>query len=143
MASMNKVILVGHLGADPELRYLDGGRAVCRLSLATNRVWTDAQGQKQEETDWHRVTVWGKSGERCGEYLRKGRRVCVEGRLHPHSYTDKQGAKRHATEVVSEHVPFLDRRGGEAGPEPFEERRPGARLEAREAAPERSDELPF
>jgi single-strand DNA-binding protein len=111
MGSVNKVILVGNLGADPELRYTGKGRAVCHLSLATNSSWKDAEGNRQEETSWHRVVAWGKQGELCKEYLRKGRKVYVEGRLQNRSYEDKSGSTRYATEVVSSSVVFLDRRG--------------------------------
>ena len=111
MGSVNKVILVGNLGADPELRYNEKGQAVCKMRLATNRTYIDAGGQKQDKTCWHRVVAWGKQGERCKEYLSKGRQVYVEGRLETSSYTDAAGVKRYATDVVSTSVVFLGGNG--------------------------------
>jgi single-strand DNA-binding protein len=107
MSCVNKVILVGNLGADPELRYTQTGRALCKLSVATSRRFKDAEGNPQEQTDWHRVSAWGKQGELCKTYLRKGGKVYVEGRLHNDTYTDKQGQKRFSSEIVSEEVVFL------------------------------------
>ena len=93
MSSVNKVILIGHLGADPELRDA-GGQKVANLRLATSESWTDKGGQKQERTEWHRVTVWGKQAEFCGQYLSKGRQVYIEGRIKSKEYTDKDGNRR-------------------------------------------------
>lgn len=113
MASVNKVILIGNLGADPELRYTpNGNRPVCSLRIATSEVFKDKAGQKQEQTEWHRVTVWGDQAENCNKYLAKGRSVYVEGRLQTRSWDDKEGNKRYSTEVVAERVKFL---GGGAG----------------------------
>jgi len=114
--SVNKVILVGNLGADPELRYTSSGMAVCSMRIATSRRYTDKQQQLQEEVQWHRVTAWAKLAELCKSYLTKGRRVYVEGRIKNGSYEDKTGQKRYTTEVVSETVVFLDggRRSAEA-----------------------------
>jgi single-strand DNA-binding protein len=89
MGSVNKVILVGNLGADPELKYTPAGKAVCNLSLATNEVWKDKSGQKQEKTEWHRVQVWGDMAENCSKYLAKGRMVYVEGKLQTRKWQDK------------------------------------------------------
>jgi single-strand DNA-binding protein len=111
MGSVNKVILVGNLGADPELKYTPSNRPVCNLSVATNDVWKDKAGQKQERTEWHRVTVWGEPAENCAKYLAKGRMVYIEGRLQTRSWDDKEGKKRYTTEVVSDRVVFL---GGQA-----------------------------
>jgi single-strand DNA-binding protein len=110
--SVNKVILVGRLGQDPELKYTPSGMAVCNFSLATSESWTDKQGQKQERTEWHRVVVWGKLGELCGQYLGKGRQAYLEGALQTRSWEDKQGQKRYTTEIVAKTVQFL---GGQAG----------------------------
>lgn len=119
MASVNKVILIGNLGAKPELKYLPSGQAVCELRLATNEVFTDKNQQKQERTEWHSVVVWGKTGENCAQYLDKGRSVYIEGRLQTRSWDDKNtGEKRYKTEIVANQVTFL---GGGAG-----ERAPGA-----------------
>ena len=112
MATVNKVILVGHLGADPELRYTTGGQPVCKFRIATTRRWKDAQGQQQEDTCWHRIVSWGKQGELCQNYLRKGRQVYVEGRLSQSKYEDTQGIKRWSTEVVTNSVVFLGSRDG-------------------------------
>jgi single-strand DNA-binding protein len=114
MGSVNKVILVGNLGADPELKYTPSNRAVCHLSVATNEVWKDKGGQKQERTEWHRVNVWAEQAETCAKFLTKGRMVYVEGRLQTRSWDDKEGKKRYSTEVVAERVVFL---GGGSGAE--------------------------
>src|SRR5690554_6182205 len=110
MSGVNKVILIGNLGRDPELREANG-HSVCNLSVATTRTWKNKEGERQEETEWHRVTVWGRSAELCAEHLYKGRQVYVEGRLQTRSYDDKDGNKRYTTEVVAENVQFL---GGRA-----------------------------
>jgi single-strand DNA-binding protein len=102
--SVNKVILVGNLGRDPEVRYTPSGQAVANFTVATNEAWTDKAGQKQERTEWHRVVVWGKAAENCGEYLSKGRQVYVEGRLQTREWTNKEGAKQYTTEVVANPV---------------------------------------
>jgi single-strand DNA-binding protein len=99
--SVNKVILVGNLGRDPEVRYTPSGQAVANFTVATNEAWTDKAGQKQERTEWHRVVVWGKTAENCGEYLSKGRQVYIEGRLQTREWTNKEGAKQFTTEVVA------------------------------------------
>ncbi len=111
---VNRVILVGNLGKDPEVRYTSGGQAVANLRIATSRSWTDKQsGQKKEETEWHDVEVWGKQAEQCGEYLAKGRQVYVEGRLKTDKWQDKQtNQERSKVKVVAETVRFL---GGGAG----------------------------
>jgi single-strand DNA-binding protein len=114
MAGVNKVILVGNLGRDPEMRYTQAGTPVCRLSVATTRQWTSKQGERQEETEWHRVTVWGKSAEHCNQYLTKGRQVYVEGRLKTSSY-EQDGIKKYSTEVVADRVQFLGGRGEGGG----------------------------
>lgn len=112
MASVNKVILVGHLGADPEVRFTPSGQAVANFRMATSETWTDrATGQRQERTEWHRVVVWGKLGELCGEYLRKGRQCYVEGRLQTREWQDRDGQKRYTTEIVASQVIFLGGRG--------------------------------
>ena len=111
MSSVNKVILIGHLGADPELKQTQGNRAVCNLSLATNEVFKDKSGARQERTEWHRVTVWGEQAESCAKYLGKGRSVYVEGRLQTRSWEDKDGKKRYSTDVVADRVVFLGGQG--------------------------------
>ena len=115
-SGVNKVILVGNLGKDPEVRYTPGGAAVANFTIATNENWTDKQGQKQERTEWHRIVVWGKAAELCGEYLSKGRQVYIEGRLQTREWNNKEGVKQYTTEVVANPVGgvvFLS--GGERG----------------------------
>ena len=114
MAGINKVILIGNLGADPELRYTSGGQAVSDLRLATSRRFTGRDGAQQEDTQWHRVVVWGKQAEHCKEYLAKGRQVYIEGRLQTRSWEDREGNKRWTTEVVAQTVQFLSS-GGAGG----------------------------
>jgi single-strand DNA-binding protein len=115
MSSVNKVILIGNLGADPELKYTPSNRPVCNLSLATNEVFKDKSGARQERTEWHRVTVWGEQAEHCSKYLGKGRSVYVEGRLQTRSWDDKDGKKRYSTDVVADRVVFLSDGGGQGG----------------------------
>jgi single-strand DNA-binding protein len=105
--SVNKVILLGRLGQDPELKYTPGGAAVCNFSMATTESWTDKQGQKQEKTEWHRIVVWGKLAELCNQYLSKGRQAFVEGRLQTRSWDDKDGSKRYTTEILANTVQFI------------------------------------
>lgn len=105
--SVNKVILLGRLGQDPELKYTPGGAPVCNFSLATTESWTDKQGQKQERTEWHRVVVWGKLAELCNQYLAKGRQAFLEGRLQTRSWDDKDGNKRYTTEILASTVQFI------------------------------------
>jgi single-strand DNA-binding protein len=107
MGSVNKVILVGNLGRDAELRYTPGGAAVSKFSLATTEVWTDKSGQRQERTEWHNIDLWGKQAESLNEYLRKGKQVYIEGRLQTDEYTDKEGAKRKSTKVRCDRVVLL------------------------------------
>jgi len=114
MGSVNKVILVGNLGADPELKYTPSSRPLCNLRIATTEVYKDKSGVKQEKTEWHRVTVWGDTAENCNKYLSKGRSVYIEGRLQTRSY-DKDGQKHYATDVVADRVVFLGGGGGERG----------------------------
>ena len=115
MASVNKAILIGNLGRDPELKYTQGGQAVTNFSIATNERWKDKNGETQERTEWHRIVVWGKSAENCVQYLEKGRSVYVEGRLQTREYEDKEGIKRYTTEIVANQVTFLGGRGGAGG----------------------------
>ncbi|EQC45276.1 single-stranded DNA-binding protein [Bacteriovorax sp. Seq25_V] len=105
--SVNKVILVGRLGQDPELKYTPSSMAVCNFTLATSESWSDKSGQKQERTEWHRVVVWGKLAELCGQYLAKGRQAYIEGSLQTRSWDDKDGNKRYTTEINARTVQFL------------------------------------
>lgn len=111
MGSVNKVILVGNLGRDIELRYTPGGAAVATLNMATTEVWNDKSGQRQEKTEWHRVVLWGKTAETLAEYLLKGRQIYVEGRLQTRQWDDRDGNKRYTTEVRADRVVLL---GGRA-----------------------------
>ena len=136
---VNKVILVGNLGKDPEVRFTPNGRARATFSVATSERWTDQQGQKQERTEWHNVVVWGKQAETCGQYLSKGRQVYVEGRITSRQYDDKDGNKRYITEIVARDVRFL---GGGGGRAPADA---GASLPPGEDAgpPVEDDDIPF
>ena len=109
MASVNKVILIGNLGRDPDLRYTTNGTAVANFTMATSDRWTDPSGEKKERTEWHRVVVWGKQAEICGEYLRKGKQVYVEGSLQTREWTDREGQKRYTTEVRAQRFQMLGR----------------------------------
>ena len=137
--AVNKVILVGNLGRDPEIRYTPGGKAVARFPVATGEVWTDAEGNRQERTEWHNVVVWGKQAETCSQYLSKGRQVFVEGSIRSRAYDDRDGNKRYITEIIGQRVQFLGGRGGEAGasvqPGPDEPAAPSASAE--------DDDIPF
>ena len=108
---MGKVILVGNLGRDPELRFTKDGRPVASFSIATTDRWRDQQGSQQERTEWHRIVVWGKQGENCAQYLQKGRSVYIDGRLQTREWEDRDGNKRWTTEVVAQSVQFLGPRG--------------------------------
>ncbi len=112
MGTVNKVILLGRLGQDPELRYTPSGAAVTTCSLATNEVWKDGDGNKRERTEWHRVVLWRKQAELAGEYLKKGSKVYIEGRLQTRSWDDKDGNKKYTTEVVADTMQFMDGKGG-------------------------------
>lgn len=107
MRSVNKVILVGHLAADPEVRETPQGRKVANFKVATNRDWQSADGERHEATDYHKVVAWQKLGEICGQYLKKGSGVYMEGRIMNHAYTDKQGVDRFSTEIVADTVNFI------------------------------------
>ncbi len=138
--SVNKVILVGHLGQDPELKYTPSGAAVTNFTLATNETWKDTDGNRQERTEWHRIVMWRRLAEIAGEYLKKGSKVYIEGRLQTRSWEDKDGNKRYMTEVVADNMTMLDTKGtsekAEAPPKELVEEPPVAET------PE-EDDLPF
>jgi single-strand DNA-binding protein len=118
MAALNKVLLIGNLGRDPEVRYTSSGTAVANFTMATTERWTDRSGERQEKTEWHRIVVWDKQAEIVGEYLRKGRQVFVEGSLQTREWTDRDGNKRYTTEVRAQRVQMLgsrDDRGPSSG----------------------------
>lgn len=136
MASVNKVILVGNLGRDPEVRYTPDNSAITNISVATTDVWRDKSGEKQERTEWHRVAFFGKLAEVAGEYLKKGSQVYVEGRLQTRKWQDKEGQDRYTTEIVADRMQMLGARGGmgspdtsdmDASPPPRESSSPGRR----------------
>jgi single-strand DNA-binding protein len=112
MGSVNKVILVGNLGRDAELRYTPGGAAVATLNLATTEVWNDKGGQRQEKTEWHRIVLWGKQAESLQEYLTKGKQIYVEGRLQTRQWDDKDGNKKYTTEIKADRITLLGGGGG-------------------------------
>lgn len=149
MGSVNKVILVGNLGRDAELRYTPGGAAVASWSMATTEVWNDKSGQRQEKTEWHKIVLWGKAAESLAEYLTKGKSIYVEGKLQTRQWEDKDGNKKYQTEVRGERIVLLGG-GGERGtsgggggarreraPEPSHQDEPGA------SEPLTDDDIPF
>lgn len=149
MASVNKVILIGNLGADPETRYLPSGDAVTNIRIATTENFKDKQGQKQEHTEWHRVSFFGKTAEIAAEYLKKGSPVYVEGRIRTRKWQDKEGQDRYSTEIVAERMQLLGSRGGMGGggsSEPMG-REPAAPAKAPKsgggAFDEMDDDIPF
>ncbi len=140
--AVNKVILVGNLGRDPEMRHTQKGRPVANFTLATNERWRDKDGQQQERTEWHRIVVWDRLAEICTEYLTKGKQVYIEGRLQTRQWEDREGNKRSTTEIVANQMQMLGRRGepgpgdpgpGESSPEP----------EAPPPGPAGDDDIPF
>jgi len=142
---VNKAILIGNLGRDPDLQYTPSGTAVAKFTLATNEQWTGQDGQKNERTTWHNIVAWGKQAEVIKEYLSKGRQVYIEGRIDNRSYDDKEGNKRYISEVVVRNFQFLGTRDDVAATAPAPT--PEASLEAPSASPEAAssddDDLPF
>ncbi len=115
MASVNKVILIGNLGRDPEIRYMPSGDALATLSVATTDSWKDKSGEKQEKTEWHRVSMFGRLAEIAGEYLKKGSQVYIEGRIQTRKYTDKDGQEKYSTEIVANEMKMLGGRNTAGG----------------------------
>ena len=151
MASVNKVILIGNLGADPETRYLPSGDAVTNIRIATTDQWKDKSGEKQEHTEWHRIAFFGKLAEIAGEYLKKGSPVYVEGRIRTRKWQDKEGQERYSTEIVADRMQLLGARGG--GSEAMSRERepatasagskPAAQKKGGGAFDEMDDDIPF
>ena len=112
MSGVNKVMVIGRLGNDPELRQTGSGQNVCTMNLATSETWKDQNGERQERTEWHRIVVWGRAAENCAKYLAKGRQAFVEGRLQTRSWEGQDGQKKYTTEIVAQNVQFLG--GGNA-----------------------------
>ncbi len=134
MASVNKVILVGNLGADPEMRYLPSGEAVANLRVATTDQWKDKDGNKQELTEWHRVSFFGRQAEVCGQYLKKGSQIYVEGSIRTRKWQDKDGQDRYSTEVRGDRMQMLGGRQGMSDAPPRESGGGGNRPAAAAAA---------
>jgi single-strand DNA-binding protein len=143
MAGVNKVIIVGRLGTDPEVKTITGGQTVAKLSVATSENWTDKEGQKQERTEWHRIVVWGKLAELCGRYLSKGRQVYLEGRLQTRSWEDQQGQKRYTTEIVANTIQFLGGATGERTTSTSQDQEFPAQNFGPEPSFDASEEIPF
>jgi len=138
---INKVILIGNLGGDPELRSTPGGASVASFTLATNETWNDKDGTKQERTEWHRIVAWGRLAEICGQYLSKGRQVYIEGRLQTREWEDKQGNKRKTTEVIARDMQMLGGRGEGGGER--QQSSAGTPEFAAETVKIEDDDLPF
>ena len=115
MASVNKVLILGNLGSDPELKVFEGGQPVAKFNVATNEVWVDKSGNKQERTEWHRIVVWGPQADFCDRYIDKGKQILVEGRLSTREWQDRDGHKRTTTEIVANNIVLLGRRDGGSG----------------------------
>jgi len=150
MASVNKVIVVGNLGKDPETRFLPDGKAVCNFSVATTDKWTDkATNEKKEATEWHRISSFGRLAEICGEYLKKGSQVYIEGKLRTRKWQDKEGQDRYTTEIIADAMQMLGSRSGMGGGESRETREPPAAGESKPAKKpagqfqDMDDDIPF
>lgn len=150
MAGVNKVILIGNLGKDPELKYTPGGQPLCQFSLATTERFNDKSGQQQKRTEWHNIVVWGKLGELANQYLKKGRSAYIEGKISTRSWDDRDGNKKYRTEIVAREIQFLssgapgENRGDDAAvpmPEEQVSAGPAPAGAPTEAIPE--DDLPF
>ena len=144
MRGVNKVILVGNLGRDPEIRYTKDGAAVANLNIATSESWSDANGQRQERTEWHRIVAWGRLAEISKEYLGKGRQVYIEGRLQTRSWDDKDGNKRYTTEVKADQIIMLGGRGNDtSSPGETSSESGGAKTLSPEPFEARDEDVPF
>lgn len=150
MASVNKVILIGNLGKDPETRYMSNGDAVTNITLATTDTWKDKNGEKQEKTEWHRVTFYRKLAEIAGEYLKKGRPVYIEGRLETRKWTDKSGVERYTTDIIASDMKMLGNRSGSGSFESTSDQEEGGSISSRSASAKSSsgfddmdDDIPF
>ncbi len=142
MASVNKAIIVGTLGHDTEVRYMNNGDAICNLSVATSESWKDKSGEKQERTEWHRVCMFGKLAEIAGQYLAKGSSVYLEGKLQTRKWTDKDGVEKYTTEIIADRMQML---GGnrEASRETGREQKPQQSRQQRPPADDFDDDVPF
>ena len=141
---INKVILIGRLGKDPEIRSMPSGTTVCKFTMATDERFTDRNGEKQERTEWHNIVAWGKLGEICGQYLRKGRLIYIDGSIRTDSWDDKEtGQKRYRTEIIAQNMKMLEKKGDDEGGSYAAARKSNASASA--PAPEVTDdeEVPF
>jgi single-strand DNA-binding protein len=128
MASLNKVMIIGNLGSEPEMRFTPNGNPVTSFRIATNRVYTSPEGERKEETEWFTVVTWGKLAEQCNQFLNKGRLVYAEGRLHTRAWEAQDGQKRYRTEIIANRVTFLDRQAAGAAHEEKAEESSGTDL---------------
>jgi single-strand DNA-binding protein len=144
MGSVNKAILVGNLGRDAEMRFTSGGTPVATVSLATTERFTDRDGQKREDTQWHRIVIWGKTAETLHEYLTKGKQIYVEGRIQTRDWTDKEGKPQKTTEIRADRIVLLGG-GGDRGPRPPRDRHAESEAPAEHAPVEtpNDDDIPF
>jgi single-strand DNA-binding protein len=148
MAGVNKVILVGNLGSDPQVRYTPGGQAVANFNIATSERFNNKAGEKEERTEWHRIVAWGKLAEICQQYLKKGKQVYIEGRLQTRQWEDQQGQKRQTTEIVAQTMQMLGRvgdtpGGGGGGGDFVPSQDYGSAEPAPQGAAATDDDLPF
>jgi single-strand DNA-binding protein len=146
MAGVNKVILIGNLGSDPQVRYTPGGQAVANFNIATSERFNNKNGEKEERTEWHRIVAWGKLAEICQQYLKKGKQVYIEGRLQTRQWEDQQGQKRQTTEIVAQNMQMLGRVGdapGGGGGDFSSQEFAGSPEPAPQGAATTDDDLPF
>ncbi len=147
MSSLNKVMLIGNLGKDPEVRYTQGGDAVANITIATSEKWKDKAGEKQEKTEWHRIVLFGRKAEVAGEYLKKGSKAYIEGRLQTKKWTDKEGVERYTTEIICDQLTLLDKRqSDDDGEERPARTKPAAKPAAAKPAASQGDfddDIPF
>ena len=145
MASVNKAIIIGNLGRDPEVRYTQGGQAMARFTVATTDTWMDRDNSRQERTEWHNIVVWGKQAETCGQYLSKGRQVYIEGRIQTRKFEDREGKERYFTEINAREVRFLGSRdgGGARSDQSFDDEPSGGFDDAGAGSVPPDDDVPF
>ncbi len=143
MASVNKAIIIGNLGRDPDVRYTQSGRAMARFTVATTETWTDRDNGRQERTDWHSIVVWGKQAETCGQYLSKGRQVYIEGSIRPRSYEDKDGNTRYTTDIEARRVQFLGGGGSARSGQSFDDEPSGGFDDMGAGSVPPDDDVPF
>ena len=143
MASVNKAIIVGNLGRDPEMRYTQSNTPVATFSVATTDQWTDKNGERQERTEWHRVVAWARLAEICGQYLQKGKQVYIEGRLQTREWEDKDGQKRYTTEIVAREMQMLGRPGDAPARESYSQPQPARQANQAKQAKQGGGDDPF